>query len=185
MTPPPGFTNSDPFNAFRDDSTNAMFRGFNPIMPQQNRPWPQSGFDLPFGGLMQPPPMAFNSFGIGAGLLPGLGQGLPPPPPFGQSPFGQNALGLNPFAPNMFGPPHQQQQQQLSPPQDKPLQLNQLPGFNIFGVRETCLFVSFWVDFLSFQGSQAFFDQQQQPSSTDSNRGPFSTRKSPGLDYDG
>ena len=70
------------------------------------------------------------------------GRVLVPPPNLQQSPwptpFGFEPGNLNNFLggppPMGFGNPLLPRQQTATPPQEKPLQLNQLPGFNIFGV---------------------------------------------------
>ena len=88
---------------------------FPMLRPQASAgPWP--GFP-PIGGL--PPPMPMNSFGLGAG--PGV-----MPPPF------TSPMNMMPSA--FMGMPQQAARPPSPPRQDKPLQLNQLPGFNLFGV---------------------------------------------------
>ena len=109
--PPPGFSND-------------LFPPQHPMLRPQQGTWP--GFP-PIGGL--PPPMAMNSFGLGAGLPP-------PPPPFSNAMMPSAFMGMPPARPP-------------SPPtQDKPLQLNQLPGFNLFGVSRN--FTQFWTSFRIF-----------------------------------
>ena len=78
-----------------------------------NQPWPQTGLGFgpsPLGGL---PPHPFAPLGpsLGPSLFAPLGSG----PPLGSG----GAPGF---------------QRSHSPPQEKPLQLNQLPGFNLFNV---------------------------------------------------
>ena len=103
-----------------------MITGANPIWPNQSQtqhpppphPPPQLGFPL---GPAQP---AFNSFGLGHGLF------APAMPTTAAATVAQG--------PAHFGVGHHVQQsgQSLmnSMQQEKPLQLNQLPGFNLFNV---------------------------------------------------
>ena len=112
IRPPLGQLPSQPPPGFSND----LFPPPHAMLRQQTTgPWP--GFP-PIGGL--PPPMPMNSFGLGAG--PGM---MPPPFSSPMNMMPSAFMGMPPAA----RPP--------SPPrQDKPLQLNQLPGFNLFGVRK-------------------------------------------------
>ena len=93
------------------------------------------------GGLMNPAGLGLSNLGnqpwpqTGLGFGPSPLGGLPPHP---FAPL-QNPLGPSLFAPLGSGPPLGSGgapgfQRPHSPPQEKPLQLNQLPGFNLFNV---------------------------------------------------
>ena len=114
-----------------------------------NQPWPQTGLGFPQLGGLGPgglPPHPFGPLGpslmaplggsplggspLGGGPLGGspLGSGPLGGGPLGGGPIGGGPLGGGPLG----GAPGFQRSQ--SPPQEKPLQLNQLPGFNLFNV---------------------------------------------------
>ena len=145
IRPPLGQLPSQPPPGFSND----LFPPPHAMLRQQTAgPWP--GFP-PIGGL--PPPMPMNSFGLGAG--PGM---MPPPFSSPMNMMPSAFMGMPPAA----RPP--------SPPrQDKPLQLNQLPGFNLFGVRKIweILFAFFshfnltFFFFIFLQGG--FFDSKPPP----------------------
>lgn len=133
LMPPPGLLNTP--GGFGNASGGL---GPNPNLPNLSlirgmmdpwgaggsNPWGPGTLGFPpgnFGGLPIPPPpphAALNSFGLGGPLGPNPGQ----MPQLGPGPFGP-FLGQG----NLQRPP--------SPPQEKPLQLNQLPGVNFFNVR--------------------------------------------------
>lgn len=119
--------NSDPFERLQAGLTGGAGHALN-------NPWP--------GILGMPPPhpppgiLPFNNFGLGAAPnLPGFGG---QPPPAGPPLFGPNTGGLFGLPPSAAGV-----QRSSSPPRmmqdEKPLQLNQLPGFSFFGVSFFCM----------------------------------------------
>jgi hypothetical protein len=139
LAPPPGFA-----PGFKPDSPAMMdpFKAFGLMLPP---PQPNMqllrGLNSNFGGLQASiwPPM-FGLGGPAGGGLPPLGSGAPGPPPINSFGLGPGMIPPPPFGSNLFGPPSTSAgppPRTASPPQEKPLQLNQLPGFNLFNVSQS------------------------------------------------